>query len=220
MPKPNTVASGEISTMRERLKKYKGALGARPMIAKLSGSEDALRALAEMRLNDDQLNVVLLSSRDAVMNARTFKARLAKEKSMAGRLDVVAKSVSDLRTFLEEVLTPPADTLEAYIIVDSEDKRRYLHALYGIERLIEDRRRISRETLPRIGATRKQSGTTASINAGMGWLAKSIKRITGRPHLRQVCVLAATLFGVTEIGEDRLRRTLRNFDKHDWRSGR
>jgi hypothetical protein len=86
--------------------------------------------------------------------------------------------------------------------------------------LVEDRAKIAKQTPVRIGATRKSRGITAAENAGIGWLAASIKHITGQPHIIHACVLAETIFAIGEVSEDRLRGAYRNIDERDWRDVR
>lgn len=207
----------EMKAIRKTIERYECDDSDKKALARIVSSKSALEALVEMQLTDAQLKKVMFSFIQAANVSQKFKLILAREATMPRRLEKLGKAVTDLRTFVSEVSDPPEDSLSAWISIDAADKDKWLQALYEITSLIRTRGRIARETPRRIGATRKLSSKVAQENAGIGWLAASIKRICGRPYDRQTRRLAEVLFGIREISEDRLRRALRNHTEHEWR---
>jgi hypothetical protein len=216
MPKPKPVSSAELSAIRERLLPFQEVDRAKEVLSRLAASQRAVRALAEMQLDDSQLSRLLLSAADALDNARSFKDRIAQEKVMLGHLEVLDQSVDALQEFLKQVTFPPSDPLQSWISIHRQDKARYLGALREIKDVVANRRMIALETEKRIGATRNQGGEDAAINAGIGWLAASINKITKRTYAPQAHILVEVVFG-KRVTEDRVRRAFRNFKDRKWR---
>jgi hypothetical protein len=207
----------EINKVRDAIISFESNATGKTALAKVVGDDDALNALAKMRLTDAQLRKIIASFIQAVEVKKRFKLKMAQEGAALRRTPKLAKAVADLRKFVDEVTASPADRISARIPVTAEEKRAYLQALYEIGRLIEFRVRIAQETPRRIGATRKSSSKEAEENAAIGWLAASIKRITGRAWTSQSRLLAGILLGIPEVSEDRLRGALRNFTDREWR---
>ncbi len=216
-PRPTVSLAEKLKKIRISIERYQCDDAERTVLARIVDCKIALRALSEMQLTDAQLERVIFSCIDAANVSQKFNLILAREVTMPGHLEKMERAVTDLRQFLNEISAPPEDSLSAWISIDAEDKSRCLHALYEIERLIKNRHQIAKETPARIGATRKRSIKNAQENAGIGWLAASIKQIAGRPYGQQTCRLAEALFSVSEISKDRLRRALRNSTERDWR---
>jgi hypothetical protein len=216
-PKPAALLDEKMEKIRASLTEYDSGDAENAGLARIARRKDALRALAEMQLTDRQFEKVVFSLVQAIRVRRDFRELLAGEAVALRRTEKLRAAVTDLRNFVTEVLAPPRYPLSASISISAEDKRTCAQGLYTIEWLIKTREQIARETPRRIGATRKKSIKTAQENAGIGWLAASIKGITGRSYIRQTCILAETVFDIREIGEDRLRGASRNFVNREWR---
>jgi hypothetical protein len=217
MAKSKPTAS-EIEALRKHLGQYKFDGQESPVPAKLAADERALIAIAELGVTDRLLNRLLLSCIQAVLNTQTFETRLADGEAMLRqKLPALHRSVKDMKEFVREISAPPSDLLSASIYVSSKEKDLYLRTLTAIEHLVDDRGKAIRQTFVRIGATRKNAKKKAAENAGIGWLAASIKKITNKSHVHQACVLAGILFGIPEVTEDRLRGAYRNLSDRNWR---
>lgn len=188
-----------------------------PAVSKLVREKHALNALAEMQLTNRQLVNLLNSCITADDNTRSFEQRLKREREMIPRLAALTTSIDKLKDFLKEISAPPRDSFGARIEVEDCEVRQYRQALYEIDYLIAARMKIAKQTPARMGATRKNKGTVAAENAGIGWLVFSIKKITGRTYLPQARILSETIFSIDSVTEDRLRRAYRNLSDRDWR---
>ncbi|HVW74265.1 MAG TPA: hypothetical protein VHC39_11545 [Rhizomicrobium sp.] len=207
----------KIEETRIRLAAYEGTDAAKAGLARIAGSPEAIQALVDLSLTEAELTKIIKSFATATKIKAEFRLLLAQETAFLELAERLKSAVTNLRDFVKEISDAPPDDIRATLVVGAADRSWFLGALYEIGVLIEQRERIARETLPRIGATRKMAGETAEENAAIGWVAASIQRVTGRPWLRQSGILAGTLLGIDEVSEDRLRGTLRNFTDRDWR---
>jgi hypothetical protein len=56
-----------------------------------------------------------------------------------------------------------------------------------------------------LGVTRKARTNTAAATATIGWLAKGIEHLAGKPCVPQVVTLAEIALGISEVTPDRVR---------------
>jgi hypothetical protein len=188
----------------------------RPLDA-ISHNDRAIDALAELRLTEDQLDAIVVSIIQADEIARTLGIRLEKEKAMRRSIEKLGQAVDDLAAFVKNFSSDKPDPLRAFINIHPEQRRMFNQAFYELRLLLKDRDQVAVQTAVRLGATRKRNMKKASLNAGIGWLAASIKTITGRPHVGQACLLSEVLFGIPEVSEDRLIGAMRNITDRNWR---
>jgi hypothetical protein len=205
----------EIEALRQHVKHYRFDNQDSPIPGQLAASDRALKAIAELSLSERQLNKLLLSCIQSVLDFQSFDARLAQISAVLRKSPALHRSIDDLRQLVREVSAPPPDLLSASIYVSREENEWLLRALSELQHIVDYRAKVARQTRGRIGATRKSSNKNAAENAGIGWLGASIKKITGRPHVRQACALAEILFGIREVREDRLIGASKNVEA-DW----
>ena len=184
-------------------------LSAQRGLLRLAKTKHALSAIDQMRLTETQLDKLIASCAQAIQNRDKFFVRLAREKAWAGKAEEVIAATQYLKEIIED-LSKPDDSLSAYVGVDVTQREFYFQALNEIVILAKARHRVAKETPGRIGATRKSQQKKAAENAAIGWLAASIKRITGSAHTLPSCYIAEALLGIKEIPEARLRGAVQN----------
>jgi hypothetical protein len=156
--------------------------------------------------------------------------------SAGGRLDRLDKALLLLNDFIKEIVdNKSAGMLDAQVIYDSHSVATMKRGLYLLSNCIAGRRRIAKETLLRLGATRetgtsrsrsskaKTSGITRKSRtrgspaetAAIGWLAEGIRRACGRPHLDASLDLFAIIVG-HEITADRINEAMRTRRERSW----
>ena len=86
---------------------------------------------------------------------------------------------------------------------------------YLLANAIDARKRISQETLLRIGATRKTRDAAADT-AAIGWIAEAVRRNCGRPNRAASADLAEVVLGC-KVSVERLREAERTRRERDWR---
>ena len=193
--------------IRERLIQIELDGAAKRAIGRLSRNDHAIEALAELMPTGGQLEGIIGSLVEADNIGRSLGKRLDKEKAMRRLIKKLDRAVDDLAAFVKAISAEKQDLVNAFVNVRSEERRVYNQAFYELRLLLKARDRIAVQTPIRLGATRKRNMKNASLNAGMGWLAASIK--AGSPHVRQACILSETLFGIREVSEYELRRAMR-----------
>jgi hypothetical protein len=109
-----------------------------------------------------------------------------------------------------ETIATPVSEAETIDTTISAMKR----GLFLIVDRIKIERRIAKETLLRLGATRKSQIDQAGPNAAAAWLANGVHRITGKPHLREVIDLLQVILE-TEFSEDRVKHAARKRNR-EW----
>ena len=192
------------------------------LLGRLEASEEAIRAFSKFGAAADR---VLMDCIKADVLARTFNERIRIERRLTesgGGLDKLESAVSTLRAFIKENVkefdAKPDDPLGAPIYYHPDDVRTMQRGLYLVSNAIEGRRRAAAETPLRLGATRKASdGGKAARTAAIGWLAKSVRRICGRPHHDAVAALAEIFLEPGDVSIDRVRKAEQTFDRK-WRT--
>lgn len=191
------------------------------LLARLANSSDAAKAFERLKLKDRREEAkVLTTFIQAEDLARTFPQRITKAKMTLVRLERHGRAVAGLRTFVDELIAqqknPPAfDLLSARILEPPANIVAMKRGLDHIADRIEAGRRVAKEDVLRLGATRKSQIKRAGQNAAIGWLGEGVRRTTGKPHLPVVADLAQVTIGA-EVSVDRVRHAVRT-RKREWR---
>jgi hypothetical protein len=215
----------KLGRMHDALAAYRAAAGdhrdpkAAAVLDRLSSDERAAAAFAEFGLDEGGAHTILTTCLQADELRRTFEGHvrtMLDEQRKDGRLDRLCKAVEELRLFANELNRHPDDRLSASLRYDPSVITEVKHGLYYLADAIEARRRIAKETVRRLGATRKMfDAGKAAETAAIRWLAEGVGRCCGRPCLRAAADLAeATLGG--EVTIDRVRGALRT-RRRQWR---
>jgi hypothetical protein len=193
----------QLATAEDRLKKaiaaYCVAQGTnlsvsdREMLDSLAVDGVAAGAFAVFDVDDREISLILDACVQARELARDFNKWCKDERLALARMDKLDRAVRDLRGFVEELAQGPRNKLAAWVHHDPAGWQAIQHGLDTIGDDIAARRRIAHETLPRIGAGRKLADV--SETKAIGWLAKGVERITGKPHTQHVAALATIVLG-------------------------
>jgi len=190
------------------------------VLDRLAVDERAAGAFAELDLNEAGAAKILTACIQAEELRRTFQDHIdlhtKSEGGKGGWLVRLSKAVAELRRFVGQLDRPPDDRLSASLRYDPSIIEEMKRGLYYIDDAIKARRTIAKETIPRLGATRKSvdSGKAAET-AAIGWLAEGVRRCCGRPHRRAAADLAEVVLGC-EVTIDRIREADRTRQR-DWR---
>ena len=221
-------AEPKSNRLQDALAAYRAAAGDRldpeaaAVLDRLAGDECAAEAFAELGLNEAGACKILTICIEADELRRTFDRHIRRQTTMLsghrrdGRLDRLSKAVAELRRFVNELDSQPDDRLSSSLRYDPSMIEEMKRGLYYIDDAIKARRTIAKETIPRLGATRKSvdSGKAAET-AAIGCLAEGVRRCCGRPHRRAAADLAEVVLGC-EVTIDRIREADRTRQR-DWR---
>jgi hypothetical protein len=190
------------------------------MLNRLAASNDAARAFETILIdNFASANRLLLACIEAELLARTFKRNKTSRAMIAqgGLFDRLDEAVRELRKFLEDTRRRPSDQLAARISYHHEDITKIDDALRGVADMIDVRRRIEKETMLRLGATRKiEDGGKAGETAAIGWLAVSVRRMSQRAHHRSVADLAVVVLDCGDVTIERVSKAEQT-QQRQWR---
>jgi hypothetical protein len=180
------------------------------MLDRLAASKEAAQAFETILVGDSaNANRLLRACLETEELARTFKRNKSNSELIAegGRLDRLDKAVKELRSFVEETCRESTDQLEARIHYDREDIANINRGLHIVDDMIDVRRRVAKETMPRLGATRKLAdGGKAGQTAAIGWLAASVRRISQQAHHGAVADLAQVILDSGVVTIDRVSK--------------
>jgi hypothetical protein len=190
------------------------------VLDRLSSDERASQAFADLDLELSEARVIIVACIEAELMARTFQSRLDVEKRMLGnggkpgKLDELERSVVALRAFLDEINRERVDPLSAVNRYSPDDVGAVKQGLYVLTNAISARRQVAKETLLRLGSTRKSKGK-AGETAAIGWIGEAVEKVCGQPRHG----LAATIAEVTldcAVSVDRLRGAVQT-RRRPWR---
>jgi hypothetical protein len=170
-----------------------------------------------MDLSEKQLAKLTISMVQAADLAKAFPSIIARERAVSLATAELQKAIKGLRRVLVDASTQSNDRISSQIWISKDQYATAADGLTILEDLLRLRGEIARQTPVRLGTTRKHSGRAASENAGIRWLAQSIKRITGKAHYPAVVILAGVLFAKKAVTIDRVKGLLRHGDARDWR---
>jgi hypothetical protein len=191
------------------------------LIKRLGEDEGFFHAVRRLKLKDSaQIGILMVACFQAQKLEREFLDRVAEAEKALKRFKELDIAVAKLSTLVSEQEKNSVGTggwrgvgqKDGLALKKTRPKEfsRMKAGLCLLARLIEGQRYIAETTPAIIGATRKKrQEPSAPVNAGIRHLGKAIKRITGRPHAREVADLAEALFH-TEITKDRVNGALRN----------
>jgi hypothetical protein len=176
---------------------------------------EAAETFAKFEADDRAAHMILKACIEADLLIRSFPDRLNVEMESLSRLEQLDKSVADLSAFVSELNQNPPDRLAAYAKYGDDDFGAMKLGLHLVREAIKDRCRIAKETILRIGATRKTKGDAADT-AAIGWLAEGVRRACGKPHHVHAAALVEIVLGC-EVSVDQLREAERTRRERDWR---
>lgn len=208
------------SLLAEALRIARGAgaaadRSAAAVLDRLAADDRATKAVAKMTTDIEVACRIVRCCLMCETNCRDFTAMVAAEKAMPARLDGLAAAARSLDQFVIEMDAGPAHALAAYVALDPGEADYLRAAISTITGLIEGRRRVAAETLPRVGATNKYK--EGDETAAIGWLAEGIEAITGRPNYQHVATLAQITLKTKDVTDDRVRDALSTRRDRPWR---
>jgi hypothetical protein len=218
-------ARADSKLLHDAIAAYRAADGdsldraAEAVLDRLSSDDRAAAAFAAFGLDENGARRILTGCIEADELRRTFEediGAMLREQRKDGRLDRLSKAVEELRLFAEELNRRPANRLSAFVTDDPSVIADVKRGLYHLADAIDTRRRIAKETIRRLGATRKNvDAGKAAETAAIGWLADGVRRCCGRPFFKATADLAEVIFS-GEITIDRVREASRTRQR-EWR---
>ena len=128
---------------------------------------------------------------------------------------IYEQAVEKLEQLLKETQEVPLNRLTAHVLPDRDRIMGERRALRSMQHRVADHARIAKETILRLGATRKWHSEDASQTAAIGWIAEGVERITERIDARLSADLAELVLGC-EVTLDRVDNAAET-RKREWR---
>jgi hypothetical protein len=211
--------------LRDAINAYRAAhnsldQAALDLLNRLADSDDAAKAFMELQLCERDETRILQTFIQADQLARTFPQRIKRAEETLTRMECLDEAVDTLCKFLGELIAeskepPTFDLLTAPILEPAVNIAQMKHGLYLLADLIDAGRRVAKEDLLRLGATRKKGQAANAQNAAIDWLGKRVRHVSGKAHLAAVTELAQAILQ-TELSEDRVSHAMRSRDR-EWR---
>ena len=199
-----TLIAGYLAANED--KKYQDGCAVLKRIAADRRVHVALFVIAKEDADQHQIWKILALCIDAEHQLRTFQSLLADERNNTKQLQRHRQSVADLRQFIDQAARPSDPPIDWLPIGYREHNTEYYQkALDHIDELIELRQQASDDAVLELGVTRKARTHTAAATATIGWLAKGIEHLAGKPCVPQVVTLAEIALGISEVTPDRVR---------------
>ena len=189
------------------------------LLERLANSADAAKAFERLKLKNGREREFLMLCIFVEELARTFPARISTERKMPGRLKRLDEAISNLRLFFNEqmkqpfLLIPKTDSLPMWGLLrifpdDFDAVNAMMRGLHLIEDLIENRRRVSKTVMSAWRVTRKKHIKNAPNIAAIRLLAEETRRLTGKPHKRELHELAPVILGA-DLSDESVTYALR-----------
>jgi hypothetical protein len=197
--------------LREVIDEYNDYFGqcALKSAARLSESSDAAEAFERLKLkNAGDSFLILAAIIDAEQLFKEFRQQVTKANSTLARMERLANAHAELRKFVAE-LAEGARLHSLFATIERQDVAAMKRGLKLIANKIEAKQCAVKEITPRLGITRKTQGKEAAENAAIWMLAKAVRSITGKPHVREVADFTQALLR-KEVSLDRVRHVVRS----------
>jgi hypothetical protein len=210
------------------------------LLDRLASSSDAAKAFERLKLESRNVTAFLVTCIQAENLARTFTQRITKAKVESARVESLDKAIVALCEFVDSQIAeqrdlPPFDPLSMQgasellgwraDLTESAALKRGLHDLSGMKIVLSSiaesivlSRRLAEGNMLRFGTNRKSQIKQAGQNAAMRWWADGMRRITGKPHAREINDLAAVVLGIRKLSPDRVAHAIRQ--RHYQKSAR
>jgi hypothetical protein len=149
--------------------------------------------------------------------ARTFPLRLLKEQQILADSDADLKMVDRLTAIVREcesqravsfAVREPGGLWLSMVRLDPAKFSAMYDNLTLIAALVEGRRQAASNCDVSLGITRKSRGKTGGQNAAILKIAQAVRRVTGRPHTRQVAEIAGAVLRIF-VSDDRVINVVR-----------
>jgi aldehyde:ferredoxin oxidoreductase len=178
-------------------------------LSRLAESIDAAEAFERLKLRTTGDGFLILGEYiEAEQLLKELPQRVAKWDATLARMEKLASHLAELRKFVEE-LAEGARLQSMFATFERQDVAAMKRGLNLVDNKIQARRRAIIEVTPQFGVTRKRQSKEAAENAAIWMLAEGVRRITGKPHVREVADLAEALLG-KEIYLNRVRHVVRS----------
>jgi hypothetical protein len=223
------VSTRNAPRLREAIKAYRteqnGKLvkWALELLDRLANSSEAAQAFEELKLRDGCERNFLMLCILARELALAFPERVSTEQRMPATLRRLDDAISKLRLFvtdqmtrLSDCLVPQTNLLPSWGLrrtIDLPDGfgavTRMMHGLDLIAEVIEKRRRLGVHIMAAWRATRKKQHKNAATIAAIRLLADGTRRITGKPHIKQLRTLAPVILDEVNLSDESVSYALR-----------
>jgi hypothetical protein len=197
--------------LRETIDAYEHLFDQRALkaLSRLAENSDAAEAFERLKLKNTGDGVLMLGGYiEAERLLREFPQRVDKWNNTLTRMEQLASHLAELRKFVDE-LADRARLHSIFATFERQDAAAMKRGLKLIDNKIQARRRSIIEVTPQYGVTRKRQSKEAAENAAIWMLAEGVRRITSKPHMREVADLAEALLG-KEVYLNRVRHIVRS----------
>jgi hypothetical protein len=153
---------------------------------------------------------------EAYAVSTNFHSMVAEAQRTLEKTPIYERAIAEFQQLLKDTQETPLNRLTAHVLPDRERIMGERQALRSMQHRVADQARIAKETVLRLGATRKWRGENASQTAAIGWIAEGVERITKKTDARLTADLAELVLGC-EVTLDRVDNAAET-RKREWRS--
>jgi hypothetical protein len=186
----------------------------RLLVQRIAGSVNAPAIFAKVKC-DIAVRRLLSLCVEVHFLAAHFNQLIANAQNALDRESSDRRATSDIEQLLRDTQAPALNRMTAYEPPDRDKIELENAALRSIKDRLALRTRIARETILRLGATRKSRGRKAAETAAIGWMAEGVKRITKATNARLAADLAELVLGC-DVSLDRVDNAA-DTRKREWR---
>src|ERR1700743_3298542 len=110
----------ELGKLGSRITAHGAEPAAKSVLDKLSGSQPALSAIADMKLSDAQLGSLVTAFTKAIQIKVDFRLLLAQEEAFLKKAPRLTRAVADLRSFVTDVSAQSPNGIRAALPMSDE----------------------------------------------------------------------------------------------------
>jgi hypothetical protein len=184
------------------------------LMQRVAESDEAPTIFAKIK--DDKIAKRLLSlCFEAHFLAKNFNKLTSDARRALDREAMYKRSIANIERLLKDTQKPALNRLTAYTMPDANRIALEREALQSMKDRLDVQSRTAKETILRVGATRKSRGKRAAETAAIGWIAEGVKRITKKTNARLSADLAELILGC-DVSLDRIDNAA-DTRKREWR---
>ena len=161
------------------------------VLNRLAADWRAADAFVAVLPNGDNWDVLISDCITASERARTHEERICALRKRLQKAPDAIKAVETIADFFGAIHSEPFDPVKQAL--------RYLRAQIDF---------WHRSTEESLGALSRKKDASAARAESLGWLRESVLRLSGRPNLRHVAVLAEIVMGTRDIDPNNVRKAV------------
>jgi hypothetical protein len=166
--------------------------------------------------NDKMAKRLLRLCIEAYAVSINFHSMIEEAQRTLEKTPIYEQAIAEFQQLLKETQETLLNRLTARVLPDRDRIMGERQALRSMQHRVADQARIAKETILRLGATRKWHGETASQTAAIGWIAEGVEGITKKTDARLSADLAELVFDC-DVTLDRVDNAAET-RKREWRT--